>query len=738
MMPVDLPPPSAPIESVVRARPRDLRDLRMVLALTGDVWSHAMRNGEIDVRLSGDAIRALEGAGVPLEVLIPDVHAMIEAQAAARAQRRAEGGLAGEDWWADVKDLAAIEAKLDEWVAQHPDLVSPVLVGESLEGRPIRGVRLSAQPPGADIPAFLFDGCQHAREWATPMAVMLIGQQLIDGAAGDATIQAILEQGEIILVPVVNPDGYHFSWVDTRLWRKNRRPNAGGSFGVDLNRNWGWEWGGEGSSGNPDSETYRGPAPFSEPETQALRDFILQHGRIIGNIDFHSYSQLVMWPWGWTSALCSDQPLFETVGAAMVDAIESTHGRVYVSGPIYTTIYPASGGSVDWCYGGAGVYATTIEVRDTGSYGFLIPPEEVRPCAEENAAAALQMVQTMLVPALLTPDPEWPSLLSAGETSDITLHAAPLASSFAGPPLLHWRVGTSAPFAAEPMEPLGEQRFRGVLPAAPCGATVQAYVEWPGVPSTALLPAEGSSAPLAFAVNGIVPILVDDLESGAGWAAGAPGDTATSGVWALVDPNGTTAQPENDHSGVGTRCWVTGQGPVGGQAGAADVDNGITSLTSPALDGSDPDAIVRYWRWYSNNLGAAPNSDSMLVQYSTDGVLWSLLEEVSSNAGAWVQASFRIGDFIDPPSPFRLRFVARDLGAGSLVEAAIDDLSIDGLACAPVAADLNLDGQVDGDDLGSLLGQWGPCPGCGADLDGDGVVDGDDLGTLLGEWSLPR
>lgn len=723
--------------SVVRVWPRDLREWRLALTVSEDIWSHQVRNGEIDLHVSSSARQTLERAGVPLEVLIADVPGLIETQAKERAARRgaAEGGIAGEDWFADVKDLPAINAKLDEWIANHPGLVTPIVVGTSLESRPIRGVRISLAPTGEPVPAFLFNACQHAREWATPMVAMLLAEQLIEGAAGDPLITSMLQGAEVFIVPVVNPDGYKYSWDEVRLWRKNRRNNGNGTFGVDLNRNWGFQWGGEGASANPNSDTYRGPAPFSEPETQALRDFVLGNGRIIGHIDFHSYSQFIMWPWSWTSQLCIDEPLFASLGAAMQDAVEMAHGLQYTTGPIYTTIYPASGSSVDWAYGAAGAKSTTIEVRDEGNYGFLIPPEEVRPCAEENASAALAMMKTLLVPGFLSIDGGMPDNALPGDATPITVFATPLTGTFAASPRLFARIGTSGAFTMIESVPIGDDRYATELPAAPCAAVIDWYIEWQGARSSVTLPDAAPSEVFRTPVAAFATVFMDDLEVTSGWVPGAPGDTATSGQWVRVDPIGTTAQPENDHTPTGSICWVTGQGAIGGPAGAADVDNGITTLTTPLLDGSDPDSIVRYWRWYSNNLGGNPNEDSMLVLFSLDGTTWLPLEQVSQSATEWVEASFRIGDFVQPPGSFRLRFVARDLAGGSLVEAAIDDLSIEATACVPIPADLNQDGVVDGVDLAIVLGAWGACDGCIADLDGNGSVDGADLALILGSWS---
>lgn len=228
----------------------------------------------------------------------------------------------------------------------------------------------------------------------------------------------------------------------------------------------------------------------------------------------------------------------------------------------------------------------------------------------------------------------------------------------------------------------------------------------------------------------------DDMELSLGWTAGAAGDTATTGQWVRVNPNGTAAQPEDDHtSAPGVNAWVTGQGSVGGALGEADVDNGITTLTSPtfnALTVSDP--YVTYWRWYSNNMGSNPYTNSMLVQISNNnGQSWTLLEDVSENFGAWIEKKWHIADHIFPTSSMKIRFVARDL-TNAVVEAGVDDVRISSLICIPPnPGDVNGDGVVNGADITFILGQWGTSgPG---DLDGSGTVDGGDITIVLGNWS---
>jgi hypothetical protein len=273
-----------------------------------------------------------------------------------------------------------------------------------------------------------------------------------------------------------------------------------------------------------------------------------------------------------------------------------------------------------------------------------------------------------------------------------------------------------------------------VLPAAPCGALVQWYVEATLADgSIELAPTHAPS--VVHESTAVVETLLssDTFESATGWTGGVAGDTATAGVWVRADPVGTVAQSDVDHSAVGTQCWFTGQGTPGGSAGAADVDNGATTLESPIFATAGSNANMSYWLWYSNNLGAAPGTDSFRVLASLDGGPWELVETVTASATAWMQHVVAL----PAANTVQLRFVAEDAEPGSLVEAAIDDVSIIAIECANgIAGDLDRDGDVDGADLGGLLAGWGPCAGCAADLDGNGIVDGADLGAMLAAWQL--
>jgi len=259
------------------------------------------------------------------------------------------------------------------------------------------------------------------------------------------------------------------------------------------------------------------------------------------------------------------------------------------------------------------------------------------------------------------------------------------------------------------------------------------FADPPGAPAQrhTLTPATSETIPFS-----------DDFETDQGWTAGIETDTATTGHWERVDPVGTDAQPEFDASNPGTLCYVTGQGPIGGSIGANDVDDGVTTLVSPALDTTAGEAFISYARWFSNDRGAAPNLDTMLVEISDDdGASWSLLEEVSENANAWVRKTWRVSDFVSRTSNVRVRFIARDLDVGSLVEAGVDDFELTVALCesSERSADLNGDGSVDSKDLALMLGAWGNSGSLlPQDLSADGVIDAADLALLLGAWGGPN
>jgi choice-of-anchor B domain-containing protein len=318
-------------------------------------------------------------------------------------------------------------------------------------------------------------------------------------------------------------------------------------------------------------------------------------------------------------------------------------------------------------------------------------------------------------------------------------------------PKLHYDAG--AGLVEVPMVDLGNDLYEGTFGPLPCGELIRYYVSARTISNIQMTDPAGAPTTMHGVVSatGAVVAIDDDMEADLGWAAGVPGDTAVEGIWTRVEPAGTTSAPEADHTpGAGEQCYVTGQGLPNGLVGDADVDSGTTTLLSPVfdLDGAE-DAIVRYWRWYSNDFaqidsdeGTAPNEDVFVIDITNDdGGSWVNLETVGptgpGTSGGWIFAFFNVADHVQPTSQVRLRFVASDVNGFSVVEAGVDDVRVETVACL-VPGDVDGSGAVDVADVLEVLATWGPCADCGtcpADLDGSCAVDVTDLLEVLANWS---
>ena len=285
----------------------------------------------------------------------------------------------------------------------HPSIMSRFSIGKSYENRDIWAAKISDNV-GTDEaePEVLFVGLHHAREHLTVEMTLYIMHQLVDNYGTDSRITNIVNTRETYIVFNLNPDGgeYDIATGSYRSWRKNRQPNAGSSnVGTDLNRNYGYNWGCcGGSSGSTGSETYRGAAAFSAPETQRLRDFI--NSRVVGgvqqlktSITFHTYSELILWPYGYTftdvpsDMTTDDHSVFVTMGQTMA----GTNGYTPQQS---SDLYITDGDMTDWAYGVHKIFAYTFEMYPTtSSPGFYPPDEAIVTQTSRNREAVLYLLE---------------------------------------------------------------------------------------------------------------------------------------------------------------------------------------------------------------------------------------------------------------------------------------------------------------------------------------------------------
>lgn len=726
--------------------------------------------GDQPMLIQRNRLDELDKMGLAYQVVADNAQAVIDQRARgnqlARMQRDAT-------FYTAYRTIDEMSDLIDSLVLMNPAIAQRVSVGTSLEGRDIFGIVIKGVNAPVDAPKFVINACQHAREWVAPMAACYAAEQLVTQYGADPQITDLVDSVEFHIIPISNPDGYVYTWGPDRYWRKNRRNNGDGTYGVDLNRNYSYQWGGSGSSGYTGDETYRGPSPFSEPESTALANYMASIAggvpctvgvdcgtgnectAVKAHLDIHTYGAVILGPWGWTDQIAPPRETeLRSVQTDMESAMNSVNGYGYVAGlGTDQLLYIADGICPDWTFGVLGALSWTYELRPIGSglSGFSPPDTEILPASTETFAGIEALAERIKVVGLTVDVVEAPTTIVVGE-GGAPVGATAVLSGVCGENVtgvtLKWREQGGGTFTSLAMADNGTE-WDATLPEQACGTTVEYYVEATG--SGGEFETYPADAPTTLLTAESIQVLVardDDFETDAGWTVGLPGDTATTGIWERADPEGTTSagfqvQPEDDYSPDGTLCWVTGAA-AGSSAGVNDVDGGATTLLSPVMDLSGTSAAeVSFELWYSNNAGAAPNTDTFRVDITDDGTNWVNALTVgptgAATQGGWYHYAFQAEDFVGLNSTVRVRFVADDAGSGSLVEAALDEFMVrESQPCAPPACvgDLDGDGKTNVFDFGIFGSHFGQSvtPGTNGDFDSNGVVNVFDFGVFAGDF----
>lgn len=268
-----------------------------------------------------------------------------------------------------------ITEKIQALARTYPNQVKVTSAGKSSEGRDIWALRISGNLNQADsLPAVIYMGGHHAREHLSVELPLYYAEYFLsEYNKGNPRIVNLMNSRDIHIIPAVNPDGleYDVAGGSYKLWRKNRSRNSDGTYGVDLNRNYGYQWGTGGSSGNTSSDTYKGPRAFSEPETQTIKNYVEAHQNITILLTFHTFSELILYPWGHKYAGIDnirDQQVHQKMAEKM--ATWNNYAPQQAS-----SLYQASGDTTDWAYGEHKIISFTFELDPTnngwgGSAGF--------------------------------------------------------------------------------------------------------------------------------------------------------------------------------------------------------------------------------------------------------------------------------------------------------------------------------------------------------------------------------
>lgn len=670
--------PASAIYQQIRV-PNVERESRQVLAVHPDIELMGEGDGTLILLSRPEITEKLRAAGVTVEVEIED----LEAFYAARLQGPTAGGNFGifHTYSEALAEMQAIHA-------EFPNLTTaPASIATTGEGRFLYAMKVSDNASVDEPePEVLFDGVHHAREIMTVEMNLSFMRYLCENYETDQVVTKIVNTREVWFVPIVNPDGFVYNETTNPggggLWRKNRRNNGGGCFGVDPNRNYPFQWVGSGSSTDPCNETYRGPSAASEPEIAGLTAFINSRDFVTWQ-SYHSVAGMVLFPWGYTSAHTPDDGLLRSIATEMA----SQNG--YQVGQPPEILYNVNGGSFDWGYGETSqhtkIFGFTTEI---GGSGFWPDPSERDPLIAENLASNLYLCQIAgpnleLLSLTVTGgdgngrlDPgESVSLVASLRNGGVVANAANvqvhlscddpyLVLSDALATLGTLAAGASTSTAADPFE-------CAVLAACPSGRTLNIEVR---------LTADGGEETVAtvpLTVGQPTTIYANDFEEANEAWSSDPSHTATSGAFVRIDPNATGYQPGDDATPApGIYAWVTAQNS---SEGVDDVDNGVAATRSPVFDLAGRAVRLSLKYFFGQRDPGDDAGDLFRISVSNDGGASFPVNLVSVGdvtfAATWRALEVDLADVIGLTSQMVLRVQAVDgLATGDVIEAGVDDV----------------------------------------------------------------
>jgi hypothetical protein len=646
------------------------------LAADGLIFDHVhaerMPQGgwQIETILDNSEYAILQQSGLPHQIVEADVQAAIAARPGLTASEKKalqqKYGVTGFEFGSMGGYYTYLEvvAELDSMRFLYPNLVSEKFsIGQTVQGRDIWAVKISDNPDiDEEEPEVLYDALHHCREPQGMMTLFYFMYYLLENYDSNPEAAYLINERELYFIPVMNPDGYTYNQSINPngggMWRKNRRNNGDGTFGVDLNRNYGYAWGYDniGSSDNTSSNTYRGTAPFSEPETQAYRDFVnSRHFKT--NLSYHTYSNVLIYPFGYEENLLTPDSVLYKEYAALL-----TKDNRYEFGTVNQTIgYVANGGTFDWLYGEQTSKPKVISFSPevgSSSDGFWPPQIRIYPLAQENLSANLHLAWlagAFVKPtaAIVSESTSGDGFFDRGEEIAVQIRFKNMGLDSAG--TVSYQIfdldGNLIPVSqtngsisglASRAEALSDTAYFQIATSALPGSSPALIVQYESSGITK------SDTLRHFMVIGIPNILfINTAEEGMlGWV---PGDWGTT--------NTTFVSPENSFA----------DSPNGNYP--ANADNAMITQHTIDLSGLDRVFLEYYSRW-----DIEKNWDFAQVLIATDGTNWEPLQAPRMRSGSgqgvqtagepgydgtqidWVKESIDISDFANQPVSLKFQF----------------------------------------------------------------------------------
>lgn len=702
------------------ACPEDIQFLRDLGAKSLACYDHP---GQTQMLMTEKMAEKARLHHIATKVTERDIASYIKKIDQVRSEAR-NSGVGG--WYSDFKTWPEVNLHLQQLANSDPDIASVFEVGTSHEGRTIWGIKITSPGDATDRKRILFNGCQHAREWIAVMVPVYIAEHLIEGWKNNPEIQSFLDTTEVVIVPIVNPDGYEFTYAagGDRFWRKNRRNNSGSCEGVDLNRNWDIDWnGGDSTSTSTCSDVYVGPSVFSEPETQAMRTLIESLPNFVTHIDFHSYSQLILKAWGYTSTPHPDDEILQALGEAMHDGYQSVHGEQYTVGTPGDVLYYADGTFQDWTTS-VGALGYTVELRPTGSPGFDLPPSEIIPTCEESFEGVLAMMRFVSNPVSISFPNGLLQFVNPGEMHELSVSMqSPLGGSIDPTTAnIHIRYGETGTEATIPLQHNGGGVFTANIPGSLCGLSTKYWFDVETTSGQYQRYPTGDTVLTASASQLIEEFTMDQNPN---WS--------TEGLWSWGQPTGGGGQYGNSDPTSG----ASGNNVIGYNLNG-DYENNLSEkhIVAGPFDLSGTQNTQLQFSRYLNV--EQPAYDHASISVKGDVGLWQTIWTNQSEItdSQWQTVSYDISAVADNASSVSIRWTMGSTDTAWQYSGwNIDDVSISASVEAGVVGDVNCDGLVNVKDILTIISSWGPCEGvCAEDIVPDENINVSDLLLVIANW----
>lgn len=703
---------------------------------SADIWTHMPMVGRpIDAAVTHQHAAAMVERGLAVEVLIEDLAAhYAEIRRAINQRVVFDGdptgpGVDETDWYGAYRSLSEFRVRWERIERLHPGLVSSEPVGLSIEGREIRAYRLSGEGDPTTKPAIVVIGGTHAREWSAHMATTWAMEHLATTYGADPRTTRLLDEIQFVFVPMLNPDGYKYSFEEDGWWRKNRRGDGTTVWGVDPNRNYSVSWG-TGVSHSRGSEVYPGEAPFSEPETAALRDFLLpMAGRVRGLIDVHGSANALYAPWSHSGLLPEERPVTIIDASARMATAVTRSARTSFRWEV-----PGSygGTSKDWGFDELGALSWTFEIGPTGSH----LGEGLRRWGRGVHASLLELADYVTRPVQLAVavDSRGRPLQDKLETRDgrdwlvVPIEASDGTGEFEELRAFQ-RLRDSDEYIPAVVEHVSGVQYEVLLGPLGCDGYVEGfYLEATTTDGRVTRAPESGEMPVVLASY------FEHAHRGRTstyWVVGDPGDTATTGIW---DRNGAQATPYQPGDVNG---WVTGR-----EATTPVEDgmvNGRTTLVANGFNGPSwmaqaASATLTANVWAVRPPGAA-GSELVISAAAADGTTqWHEIGRVAADDELeWTFHEFLLPSTLVGRGTLDFRFeagVGQPGSEGLLAEYLIDRIWLVYNRCDGHPGDFNGDGALDVFDLLAFQDAF-QARDPRADLDRDGLHTVFDFLTML-------